>query len=150
MRAVIQRVKQAEVIVDNQLISNISRGLVGYIGFGLNDQEKDLQYMLDKILHLRIFHDEQGLMNRSISDVGGELLVISQFTLYGDARKGRRPSFGHAAKPEDAYILYNQFLQLLSKNYSGKIASGKFQAEMLVNTQVDGPVTILLDSNKHF
>jgi D-tyrosyl-tRNA(Tyr) deacylase len=150
MRAVIQRVKQAEVIVDNKLISNISHGLVGYIGFGLDDEVKDLQYIQDKIINLRIFHDINGLMNRSVSEVGGELLVISQFTLYGDARKGRRPSFGNAARPEDAAILYNQFLQILSRSYSGKIATGIFQADMQVNTQVDGPVTIILDSKRQF
>ncbi len=149
MRAVIQRVSQARVEVDGQITGAIGQGLLVLLGVHRNDTEKDLVWMADKIQHLRIFEDEQGLMNRSLDDIGGQLLVVSQFTLYGDCRKGRRPSWNEAASPEVAKDLYDRFIALCREREIPTEA-GIFQAMMEVSLTNDGPVTILLDSHKTF
>jgi len=140
MRAIVQRVRNGSVVVNLEKISEISHGLVVYIGISNLDDDKDMVYIQDKILNVRIFPDEKGLMNRSVLDIGGEIMIISQFTLFGDARKGRRPSYSEAAPPEIAKKIYDTFLQQITLRYPNKIASGKFQAEMQVFSQVDGPV----------
>lgn len=149
MRAVIQRVKSANVTVDNKLVSEIGPGLLIFLGISHKDTKTDLEYTANKIANLRIFEDADGKMNSSILDSGGEALVVSQFTLYGDCRKGRRPSFIDAARPEVANELYEQFITTLEQlNIPTK--GGTFQAMMDVQLINDGPVTILLDSEKQF
>ena len=149
MRAVIQRVKSASVTVDNKLISEIGPGLLIFLGISHKDTKTDLEYTANKIANLRIFEDADGKMNCSILDSGGEALVVSQFTLYGDCRKGRRPSFIDAARPDVANNLYEQFITTLQQlNIPTK--GGTFQAMMDVQLINDGPVTILLDSEKLF
>ncbi|MFU0801147.1 MAG: D-aminoacyl-tRNA deacylase [Xylanivirga thermophila] len=149
MRAVVQRVCKASVKVDEELIGSINRGLLVFLGVENDDTEKDLKYLVDKIINLRIFEDEQGKMNLSIKEIEGEVLVVSQFTLYGDCRKGRRPSFTKAATPQMAKEYYEKFIERLKceKLY---VATGMFQACMKVEIVNDGPVTILLDSKKLF
>ena len=149
MRAVIQRVNSARVMVNDDVIGSISRGLVVFLGVTHTDGMRDIQYLCEKIVNLRIFEDENGKMNLSLIDVKGKLLVVSQFTLYGDCKKGRRPGFDEAARPELAEDLYNKFIEQCG-NYGIGVEKGKFQAEMLVEIHNDGPVTILLDSNKVF
>ncbi len=149
MRAVIQRVSQAQVLVDAISTGKIDSGLVVLLGVHAQDSEADAWWMVEKILHLRIFADEQGLMNRSLLDTGGSLLVVSQFTLLGDCRKGRRPSWHDAAPPEKAKALYETFLGLCRQRRV-PLASGVFQAMMQLSLCNDGPVTILLDSHKIF
>lgn len=152
MRAVIQRVKHASVqfIKDNEKIENsIGHGFQVMLGITHEDDEEDLQYIIDKIAGLRVFEDENEKMNLSIQDVGGEVLLISQFTLYGDARKGRRPSFTEAARPEHAVKLYDKAITMLDE-IGIKCKTGFFGAEMQVSILNDGPVTILLDSSKLF
>ncbi|MGD9946916.1 MAG: D-aminoacyl-tRNA deacylase [Desulfobulbus sp.] len=149
MRAVIQRVSQARVEVDQQTTGAITQGLLVLLGVHRHDTEKDLVWMADKIQHLRIFEDEQGLMNRSLNDIHGQLLVVSQFTLYGDCRKGRRPSWNEAAPPELAKELYDRFIGLCRQR-DIPTKAGIFQAMMEVSLTNDGPVTILLDSQKTF
>ena len=149
MRAVVQRVSQAQVTVDNHICGAIRRGLLILLGVHRDDTDKDLLWMVDKIQHLRIFEDEQGLMNRSLIDIHGQLLVVSQFTLYGDCRKGRRPSWNEAAPPALAKELYDRFLELCRQRDIATEA-GVFQAMMDVSLTNDGPVTILLDSHKTF
>lgn len=146
MRAVIQRVRSASVSINDSVISRIGQGIVILLGVGLNDSEDDALWLAEKIAYLRIFEDEQGKMNLPLTDINGEALVVSQFTLYADARKGRRPSFTDAAPPEKADALYQYFASLLDK---AGIATGTgvFGAEMLVDIQNDGPVTILLDTD---
>ena len=149
MRAVIQRVKSASVTVDNKLVSEIGPGLLIFLGISHNDTNTDLEYTANKIANLRIFEDTDGKMNCSIIDSGGEALVVSQFTLYGDCRKGRRPSFIDAARPDVANELYEQFMTTLDQlNVPTK--GGTFQAMMDVQLINDGPVTMLLDSEKQF
>lgn len=149
MRAVIQRVKSASVTVDNKLVSEIGPGLLIFLGISHKDTKTDLEYTANKIANLRIFEDVDGKMNSSILDSGGEALVVSQFTLYGDCRKGRRPSFIDAARPDVANELYEQFITTLEQlNIPTK--GGTFQAMMDVQLINDGPVTILLDSDKQF
>lgn len=149
MRAVVQRAARAHVKVDGDTIGEIGRGLVVLLGIGQEDTEKDLEYLADKIINLRIFEDENDRMNISLKDINGELLVVSQFTLYGDCRKGKRPSYDRAARPEEAVELYEKFVERCRSN-GMKTETGKFQAMMLVELQNDGPVTILLDSRKEF
>jgi D-tyrosyl-tRNA(Tyr) deacylase len=149
MRAVIQRVSHADVAVNHTVVGKIGKGILVLLGIDETDHGNDLEYMVDKIIHLRIFEDENDKMNLSLLDVHGELLVISQFTLLGDCRKGRRPSFTHAAKPDKANDLYKKFIEQC-ESYDVKVASGIFQADMQVNLCNDGPVTILLDSKKVF
>jgi len=149
MRACIQRVSRASVTVDEQVIGRIDRGFVVLLGIAESDTERDVEYLCQKTLGLRIFEDDAGKMNLSIRDVNGSLLVISQFTLYGDCRKGRRPSFIEAARPEKANELYERFVQLAREN-GIRVECGKFQAHMQVELINDGPVTMLLDSSKAF
>jgi len=149
MRAVIQRVNRASVAIDGEVYGAIGKGLMVLLGIHEKDTEADLQYMVDKISGLRIFEDEQGKINLALSDVGGEILLVSQFTLYGDARKGRRPGFIEAARPETAIPLYQKCIFLLRKLHIS-VATGKFGADMQVELVNDGPVTILLDSTKAF
>lgn len=149
MRAVIQRVKSASVTVDNENIGKIGKGILVLLGISVDDSEKDALYLLEKTLNLRIFEDSEDKMNLSLLDISGELLVVSQFTLYGDTRKGRRPSFIQAAPPEKANALYEYFVSA-AKQKLLQVETGKFQAMMDVELINDGPVTILLDSNKNF
>jgi D-tyrosyl-tRNA(Tyr) deacylase len=149
VRAVVQRVREASVRVDGAVVGGIGPGLVVLLGVGTGDGERDAEYLADKVLHLRVFGDDAGQMNRSVLDVGGGLLVVSQFTLLGDARRGRRPSYVDAAAPEEASRLYAHFVERLRR--SGlPVATGVFRAMMDVALVNDGPVTILLDSRKLF
>ena len=149
MRAVIQRVSRAQVEVDGSVTGAIATGLVVLLGIHRDDSEKDLAWMVDKIQHLRIFDDEQGLMNRSLLDINGALLIVSQFTLHGDCRKGRRPSWTSAAPPDRARQLYDSFIEVCQQR-GIPTQSGVFQAMMQVTLTNSGPVTILLDSHKTF
>ncbi len=144
LKAVVQRVTQAKVSVDGQVVGAIEAGLVILLAVGREDGEEEAQWMANKVAHLRIFEDEAGKFNRSIVDVGGQVLLVSQFTLYGDARKGRRPSFTQAAPPEQAEALIDHVAELLVSN-GVPVASGQFQAYMLVEIHNDGPVTIILE-----
>ncbi len=148
MRAVIQRVNNAHVKVDEEIVGAISKGLLVLLGFEKDDSENDVNWMIEKIVNLRIFEDDDKKMNLSLKDVNGELLAVSQFTLLADARKGRRPSFTDAASPEEAEEFYRVFLEKASEQV--KTESGIFQAYMSVSLTNDGPVTILLDSKKKF
>ena len=149
MRAVVQRVKKSSVTVDDKITGKIGQGLMVLIGVEDGDSEKDADYIADKVCSLRIFEDEQGKMNLSVEDIGGEVLAVSQFTLLADARKGRRPSFTKAAAPDEANALYRKVIDKIeSRNIN--VEEGVFQAEMMVEIHNDGPVTILLDSNKMF
>jgi D-tyrosyl-tRNA(Tyr) deacylase len=147
MRAVVQRVSEARVVVDGTVTGSIGRGLVVLLGVGQDDTEKDADYLADKVAGLRIFPDEAGKMNKSVADCGGALLIVSQFTLYGDCRKGRRPSFDHAAAPELANRLYEYFVAQVRRR-SLRAETGVFQACMAVHLINDGPVTLILDSNR--
>ena len=149
MRAVVQRVKSASVHVDGQLVSEITSGLLIFLGISETDEQSDVDYLATKIANLRIFRDDDLRMNQSLLDVGGHTLVVSQFTLYGDCRKGRRPSFTVAAKPEKADTLYQGFMEQLSQ-MGITVQAGVFQAMMDVELVNDGPVTLLLDSSKLF
>ncbi|MBQ8563469.1 MAG: D-tyrosyl-tRNA(Tyr) deacylase [Firmicutes bacterium] len=149
MRAVVQRVTEGDVTVENQVTGAIGSGFVVLLGVEDTDTEKDAEYLADKIVGLRVFEDADDKMNLSLQDVGGEMLVISQFTLLADARKGRRPNFVKAARPEMAKKLYGHFVEKV-KAQGVKVGEGVFQAHMLVRIHNDGPVTILLDSNKLF
>lgn len=149
MRAVIQRVKEASVSVEGRIVGACEKGLLVFLGVKDSDQDKDIVYITDKILNLRIFEDEDEKMNRSIVDMEGELLVVSQFTLYGDCRKGRRPGFSQAAAPQKAVAFYEKAVERL-KASGLKVEEGVFQARMDVQLINDGPVTMLLDSEKSF
>lgn len=150
MRAVIQRVKASSVRVDGEVIGEIGSGINLLLGIKADDTEKDMDYIIQKTVNLRIFEDDEGKMNRSLLDVGGELLVVSQFTLYGDCRKGRRPGFSKGGPVEEAQAKYERFLEKLKQEPVAKIATGQFQADMKVSIINDGPVTLLLDSEKLF
>jgi D-aminoacyl-tRNA deacylase len=147
MRALIQRVKQAGVVVNDTRISRIGPGILVLLGVQEGDTQKDVDYLVEKIIHLRIFEDDQGKMNRSLKDLGLELLVVSQFTLLGDCRKGRRPSFTRAAPPDLAEALYTGFIDK-AKAAGIPTAGGQFQAEMAVSLINHGPVTLLLDTQQ--
>jgi D-tyrosyl-tRNA(Tyr) deacylase len=148
MRAVIQRVRQASVTIGDDR-RNIERGLVILIGVKSGDTEADAKYLAEKIVNLRIFEDEGGKFNLSVKEIGGSVLAVSNFTLYGDCRKGRRPSFTDAAPAEVANALYEKFVEFL-KNEGVSTRTGVFQARMLVSIENDGPVTVLLDSERTF
>lgn len=149
MRAVIQRVSCAEVRSFDQILGSIGQGLLVLLAVGESDQEEDAEYLARKTLHLRIFEDAEGKMNRSVQDIRGGVLIVSQFTLYGDCRKGNRPSFVDAARPELAEHLYSVYLEAIRR--SGlEVATGRFQAMMEVSLVNQGPVTVLLDSGKLF
>jgi len=149
MRAVIQRVSRAEVRVRNDITGKIGPGLLLLLGVSVDDTERDAEYLLDKTINLRIFEDAEGKMNLSLLETGGELLVVSQFTLYGDTRRGRRPSFIRSAPPDKANELYEFFVRSAQTQVT-KVATGRFQAMMDVELVNDGPVTIMLDSEKIF
>ncbi|HKQ33113.1 MAG TPA: D-aminoacyl-tRNA deacylase [Thermodesulfobacteriota bacterium] len=149
MRAIVQRVKEARVEVDGETVGRIGEGVLVLLGAGKDDTEEDAGYLAEKIVGLRIFEDAEGKMNLSVTDTGGSVLVVSQFTLYGDCRKGRRPSFDKAAPPEVAERLYELFVSEL-KECGAKIETGKFRAMMDVHLVNWGPVTLMLDSKREF
>jgi len=149
MRAVVQRVSEGEVEVDGDIVGKVGNGFVVLVGVGKGDTEKDVEYLIEKVLGLRIFEDDFGKMNLSITDVGGEILAVSQFTLYGDCRKGRRPSYDGAAPPDVAERLYGLFVEEMRKR-GVKVETGRFRAIMDLHLINSGPVTILLDSKKTF
>ena len=150
MRAVVQRVSRASVTVDTRVTGAIEQGLLILLGAGAGDTAADLAYIVDKVVNLRIFPDDAGKMNRSVLDVGGAVLVVSQFTLYGDARQGRRPAFIGALEPIAAKALYEQSLVDIRAAGVARVEAGEFAADMKVELVNDGPVTILLDSRKLF
>lgn len=145
MRAVVQRVKSAEVYVDDRLTGKIGKGLLVFVGVGRGDGEEDVSYLVSKIPDLRIFEDASGKFNLSLKEIAGEMLIVSQFTLYGDVRKGRRPSFTEAEEPASAKNLYNRVIDEL-KGRGIPVQTGEFQAKMEVRLVNDGPVTLWLDS----
>jgi len=149
MRAVVQRVASARVNVDGETVGEIAGGLLVYLGVGGEDSASDVAAMADKLAHLRLFEDDVGKMSRSVADVGGSVLVVSQFTLYGDVRGGRRPSFVKAAPPERARLLYEEVCTRL-RTAGLTVATGRFRAAMRVISDVDGPVTLLIDTHKTF
>ena len=149
MRAVVQRVKESRVEIGGEVVGQISKGFLVLLGVAQGDDEQDCSYLADKIANLRIFPDEKGQMNLSLLDAGGEILVVSQFTLLGDCKKGRRPSFAKAAKPPEAQRLYEEFVRVLRAN-GIQVETGRFQEMMDVYLINDGPVTLLLDSKKAF
>lgn len=149
MRVVLQRVKYASVKVDNETVGSIGKGLLVLLGVCDDDTDADITYMADKISGLRIFEDEDEKMNLSVEDIGGEILVVSQFTLYGDCRKGKRPSFTSAGKPDYANMMYEKFIAYLDEK-GFNTQHGIFGADMKVELLNDGPVTLLLDSKKMF
>lgn len=149
MRAVVQRVRQASVTIAGDVVGKIDHGLLALVGAGHDDTRDDAKYLVDKIVGLRIFADDAGQMNRSVADVGGSLLLVSQFTLYGDVRKGRRPSFTDAMPPGPAEALYDEFVAI-ARTTNVPVATGRFRADMQVALVNDGPVTLLLDSKRTF
>ena len=146
MRIVIQRVREASVKINDKIVGEIQQGLLVLLGIEQVDSELDADYLIKKLIHLRIFGDDEGKMNLSVSDISGSLLIVSQFTLFADTKKGNRPSFIRSARPEQARPLYDYFLSQLKKSFSGKIENGVFGANMLVELINDGPVTIIIDS----
>lgn len=149
MRAVLQRVSQASVRVNSEVVGEIKAGILIFLGIHRDDTKTEVQWLTDKIITLRIFEDSEGIMNRSLLDSGGALLVVSQFTLYGDCRKGRRPGYSAAASPAQAKLLYQDFIETLQQK-GVSTASGHFQAHMDVQLHNDGPITLLMDSSKLF
>lgn len=149
MKVILQRVTHASCVVDEQVTGEIKDGYMALVGISTEDQKDVLEKMADKVVNLRVFSDEEGKMNRSLLDVKGEILSISQFTLYADAKKGRRPSFTHAAKPDVSLPMYNQFNELL-KAKGVHVETGIFGADMKISLLNDGPVTIILDSDQLF
>ncbi|MBN2319767.1 MAG: D-tyrosyl-tRNA(Tyr) deacylase [Acidobacteria bacterium] len=145
MRAVLQRVRHAEVAVGGTAVASIGNGILALVAVSREDTDKDLHWMARKILELRIFNDREGKLNLSLQDTAGELLVVSQFTLYGDCRKGRRPSYSEAASPAEAEKMYEKFVEIVRRIVPG-VQTGKFQAMMDVSLTNDGPVTLILDS----
>ncbi len=149
VRAVAQRVSEARVVVDSEVVGAIDRGLLVYLGAGQGDGDDDVEAMANKLAGLRIFPDDEGKMSRSVEEIGGGVLVVSQFTLFGDVRKGRRPSFTDAAPPEEAERLYERVVAVLRAR-GLRVETGRFRASMDVQSRVDGPVTILIDSRRAF
>jgi D-tyrosyl-tRNA(Tyr) deacylase len=146
---VVQRVTSSKVVVDNTVVGQIGRGLNILLGISVDDDFEDIKYMKDKILNLRIFEDEEGKLNKSLKDINGELIVVSQFTLYGDCRKGRRPSFINALSGDKSEGIYNKFIDMCEAEID-KVEKGIFGADMQVDIQNDGPVTLLIESKKTF
>ncbi len=146
MRIVIQRVREASVKINDEIVGEIKQGLLVLLGIEHVDAELDADYLIQKLIHLRIFGDDEGKMNLSVSDISGDLLIVSQFTLFADTKKGNRPSFIRSARPEQAIPLYDYFLSQLKKSFSEKIENGVFGANMQVELINDGPVTIIIDS----
>lgn len=149
MRAVVQRVLSSSVEVDGEIIGKIKKGFNVLVGITKDDNEEDIRYLTDKIVNLRVFEDENDKMNKSLKEVNGELLIVSQFTLYGDCRKGRRPNFMAALSGTEAKVIYDKFVGSLKKEID-VVQTGSFGAYMKVSIENDGPVTILLDSKKSF
>ena len=149
MRCVVQRVSRASVSVGDEVVGAIGPGLMVLIGVSSNDTDRDLKYIADKVMNLRIFDDENGVMNRSVLDTSGSILAVSQFTLYGDARGGRRPSYFRAANPDSANAFYERLIAAWREK-GIPVKTGRFRTEMMVSLINDGPVTILLDSEKAF
>ena len=149
MRAVVQRVKEARVEVDGQITGAIEKGLMVFLGVGRDDDRTDGEFMADKLANLRIFRDDEDKMNLSVKDSGGAILLISQFTLYGDCRKGRRPSFDAAGEPKQAKKLYDETIAMI-RSMGVAVETGIFAARMQIFSQNDGPVTLILDSKKKF
>jgi D-tyrosyl-tRNA(Tyr) deacylase len=145
MRAVVQRVKRASVHVNGEEIASIGRGFLVFVGFVPSDDEEVLSWMARKIATLRVFEDENGKMNLGLDAVGGGILVVSQFTLYGDCNKGKRPSFARSAPPDTAEVLYDRFIEILTAESRSEVDSGVFQAHMDIESVNDGPVTLLID-----
>ena len=146
MRAVIQRVSEASVVIGKQKVADINQGLLIFLGVEIEDAKEDALWLANKIVQLRIFQDERGIMNKSITDVDGEIIVVSQFTLHAKTKKGNRPSYIKAARPEQAIPLYEQFKKDLSFAISKEVQSGEFGADMKVSLINDGPVTIIIDT----
>lgn len=149
MRAVVQRVTEASVGVEGKVVGQIGKGLLIFLGIGKDDGKKDIDYLVDKTTGLRIFQDKDDKMNLSVKDIGGELLIVSQFTLYGDVRKGKRPSFTNSAHPELGEKYYQEFIEKV-RNLGINVESGVFGADMKISLINDGPVTIMIDSKKTF
>lgn len=149
MRAVVQRTTDANVTIDNTIVGAIGHGLVVLLGIHAEDSQTEINWMADKVINLRIFEDDEGKMNLSLKDIGGQMLIISQFTLYGDCRKGRRPGYSSAAPPAIAEPIYQQFVEEIQSR-GVTVATGTFQASMQVKLVNDGPVTLMLDSQKQF
>ncbi len=149
MRSVVQRVSRASVTIDGKVVGSIERGIVALLGIHRDDTPKDVKWMADKLVNLRIFEDKEGKMNHSLFDIDGEMLIVSQFTLLGDCRKGRRPGYSSAARPEIAIPLYEQFIGVVQQQ-GITVATGTFQAMMEVELVNDGPVTLMVDSTKQF
>jgi D-tyrosyl-tRNA(Tyr) deacylase len=148
MRVVLQRVSEAAVHISDECVGEIAHGFLVLVGIETEDDTSDADYLIQKIVQMRVFSDSEGKMNLNVQDVQGELLVVSQFTLHASTKKGNRPSFIRAARPEQAIPLYGYFLSQLSTSFSGKIATGKFGADMQVSLVNDGPVTIMMDSKE--
>ena len=146
MRVVVQRVSQSNVKVSGKVIGEIKEGLMVLVSFVDEDNETDLEWMTKKIINLRIFNDDEGKMNRSVQDVGGDILLISQFTLHGSTKKGNRPSFIKAAKPDFANVMYERFIKVLEQSLGKEIQTGEFGGDMKVSLVNDGPTTIIIDS----
>ena len=149
MRCVVQRVTEASVTVDGETVGSIGPGMLALVGVSSEDTDADLKYIAEKTMHLRIYDDENGVMNRSVLEAGGAILAVSQFTLYGDARGGGRPSFIEAARPEEANRLYEELVALWRES-GVQVETGVFRTDMQVSLVNDGPVTILMDSEKNF
>jgi len=149
MRAVVQRVLEAKIEIDGVICSNISKGMLVFVAFEDSDNLEDFKYIIEKTIGLRIFEDVNGKMNVSISELNGEILIVPNFTLFGDARKGRRPSFSNSSTPENARVQFEVFKKLFSDNYEN-VDFGVFQADMKVHLINDGPITILLESKRNF
>ena len=149
MRAVLQRVSRASVAVDSEVIGRIDRGLVVFLGVAAGDGPADIEYITSKVAEVRVFADDDGRMNRSVADAGGALLVISQFTLLGDVRKGRRPAFDAAERPAEAETAYDEVVRRLRET-GVRVETGRFRAHMVIDVVNDGPVTILVDSRRTF
>lgn len=146
MRAVIQRVERASVLINNSITRNINKGLVILVGFEDADNNEDIEWLTGKIIRLRIFDDENGIMNKSVVEIDGEIMVVSQFTLHASTKKGNRPSYIRASKPEIAIPLYGQFLKSIKENFKNNFVTGEFGANMKVDLINDGPVTITIDT----
>ena len=145
MKIIVQRVVSARVSIDDKIYSSINKGILAFLGITHNDTEQDIKYCIEKLINLRIFSDSEGKLNRSLLDTGGELMIVSNFTVYGDTRKGRRPSYTASANPENAEKLYNLFLEKLA-DYNVLFKSGKFREHMKISLENDGPVTLIINS----
>lgn len=150
MRIIIQRVKNASVEIDTEIAGSINQGLLVYLGIQEEDSQEDIDWLVKKAIQLRIFSDEEGKMNLNIQEVNGEFLIVSQFTLYASTKKGNRPSFTAAAKPEFAKKMYEDFIGTLDKRLNTKVQTGRFGADMKVDSINDGPLTFILDSKEKF